>query len=90
MLARASETAWAKGRVALPLAFLIGFGDKKIIMPRSVSGGARTGDAPEQFSKATANLYRDFYTKIKDNNGVKEVNVLSLRMACSISLYVCV
>lgn len=77
-IARASEDVWTKSqRVAVPLAFLLNWCDERLGVPETLAAaGARIGQ--QRLDEVIRALFPIYYKRIKDNNGVKEKNVLSL------------
>lgn len=77
-IARASESVWTRSsRIAPPLAFLLSSLAQRFSVPTTLSGlGAQ--DTPERLAEVVTRLFQTYYKKIKDNNGVKEKNVLAL------------
>ena len=78
-LARASEVLWNRtGRISPPLAFLLASLGGRIATPASLSlKGAKDGQQ-QLADEIKARLFPSFYKLIKDNHGVKELNVLQL------------
>ena len=77
-IARAAELAWtSKGKVTTPFAFLLATLAERIEPPSTLLV-ANAKDSPQRFAEAAAKLFAKYYKQIKDNNGVKEKNVLAL------------
>jgi len=77
-LTRACEVLWGKsGRVAMPLAHLLGISDERIGLPKSLTA-AGAKDSSARLGETLVALFQDFYGRIKANNGIKESNVVSL------------
>ncbi|WP_428679586.1 HEPN domain-containing protein [Reyranella sp.] len=75
-IARNSEKLWKKsGKVSVPFGFLLATMIKKIGVPTVLNNA---NDSPQLFNGAATALFQDFYSRIKDNHGIKEANVLSL------------
>lgn len=77
-IARASEELWNRSsRVSNPLAFLLSASEYRLVPPKKMpSSGAK--DSPQKLSEVIKNLFQEYYKLIKDNNGIKEHNVLAL------------
>ena len=77
-LGKAAEDVWSSyRRVSLPLAFLlISIGEQ--IKPPPTLSGPKPIDAPQKLDAEMTKLFQRFYKSIKDNNGVKEQNLVSL------------
>jgi hypothetical protein len=77
-IARATEDVWKNSqRITEPLAFLIATLAEKIDVPEKLVGPNRK-DAPQLLQDQLIKLFPNYYKQIKDNNGIKEHNVLSL------------
>lgn len=77
-IARASELVWkTSGRVTLPLAFLLSTHAERLAVPRTLSG-PNASDSPTRLAVAVTKLFQSYYKLLKDNNGVKEKNLLAL------------
>jgi len=77
-IARASEVVWSSYRkVTIPLAFLLSTLAEKIEVPLTLQG-PKGKDSPQRLVEVSEKLFRKYYKRIKDNNGIKEKNVLSL------------
>jgi hypothetical protein len=77
-LAKACETIWQSSkRVSKPLAFLVSSVGEKVRGSTSISS-ANAQDSHQRFAEMITKLFIEFYTSIKDNHGVKELNVLRL------------
>lgn len=77
-LARTCEKAWTtSGKVTKPLAYLYATqkGGKEIRTPLS---NPAAKDITQVFDDTSKRLFQKYYKRIKDNNGIKESNVLSL------------
>jgi hypothetical protein len=77
-IARASEIVWNRsGRVVTPLACLLSSLGERIVPPTTLStSGAK--DSQQKLADAITKVFQRYYKLIKDNNGVREQNVLSL------------
>jgi hypothetical protein len=70
-IARAAETLWtSSNKVTKPLAYLLATLAERI--------EPKTKDSPQKLADASVRLFQKYYKVIKDNNGVKEANVLAL------------
>lgn len=77
-IARASETIWrAKGKFTAPLVFLLCCLAERFELPVPPSGPT-TKDTPQKLSDASVKLFQRYYKQIRDNNGIKEKNLLAL------------
>jgi HEPN superfamily RiboL-PSP-like protein len=77
-IARASESVWRTStKITKPLAFLLGTFADRIALPLSLRA-PNTRDGPQRLADGTMRLFEKYYKRIKDNNGIKEQNVLSL------------
>lgn len=77
-LAQASEAVWnSAARVSGPLAFLLSWHQERLIPPPTLAA-ATTSDSVQRLETIVKNLYAKFYTRIKENHGIKEANVLAL------------
>jgi hypothetical protein len=77
-IARASESIWlSSGRMTKPLAFLLGTLAERIALPERLSV-PNIKDGPQRFADGAVKLFQKYYKQIKDNNGIKEQNVLVL------------
>lgn len=77
-IARASEVVWVStGKVTKPLAFLLLTLAERIDIPMTLAG-PKGKDSPQRFAEASVKLFDKYYKQIKDNNGIKERNVLAL------------
>lgn len=78
-IARAAEDVWTNSkRIAAPLAFLVATVGERVSEADSLSSQGGLGDSHARFSVVVAKTFPIFYKRIKDNNGVKEKNVLRL------------
>lgn len=76
-IARSAETVWkGKNRVTAPLAFLLAASADRLAVHETL--GAH--DAPHKFAEVTEKVFTKYYKQVKDNNGVKEKNLLALFM----------
>lgn len=76
-IARSAETVWkGKNRLTPPLAFLLAALVDRLAIP-DVLG---VQDAPHRFGELTEKAFAKYYKQVKDNNGVKEKNLLALFM----------
>ena len=70
-IARAAETVWMNSqRITRPLAYLLATLAERI--------EASSKDSPQRLAATSVKLFQRYYKVIKDNNGVKESNVLTL------------
>ena len=77
-IARASEVAWTSSRkITDPLSFLFATLAERIDVPITLVG-PKGKDSPQRLADASLKLYQKYYKQIKDNNGIKEKNVLAL------------
>ena len=77
-VARAAEAIWtSKQRITPPLAFLLSWGDERLLLPDSLSGPG-SKDSQQRLAELVTRLFPVYYKRIKENNGVKEKNVLGL------------
>src|SRR5437667_1494060 len=77
-LARACEDVWnRRNRVTTPLAFLVGsVGDRSPEKGKLSTPGMK--DSHGRLADIISKLFREYYKRIKDNHGIKELNVLHL------------
>src|SRR5262249_33749727 len=77
-IVKACQTIWdRRKRVSAPLAFLISSVGKDVGRPTPLSSGTAKASR-ERFEDMMTSLVTDFYKRIKDNHGNKEMNVLAL------------
>ncbi len=77
-IARASEIVWnSSSRVTEPFAYLLATLSEDIDVPTTISGPS-TKDIVQKFAENAVKLFSKYYKEIKDNNGIKEKNVLAL------------
>jgi hypothetical protein len=77
-IGRATEIVWnSSKRITEPLAFLIATIAEKIEVPQSLVGPPRK-DSHQLLHENLNKLFLRYYKQIKENNGIKEYNVLSL------------
>lgn len=77
-IARASENVWISSRrISDPLAFLLATLAERIEVPTTLVGPKGT-DSVQRFAETLGKLFPKYYKQIKDNNGIKEINVLAL------------
>jgi hypothetical protein len=77
-LARAAEDVWTRSRrVAPPLAFLLNWCDERLGAPETLSTPAAVV-GQQRLNEVVTIAFRAYFKRIKDNNGVKEKNVLAL------------
>jgi hypothetical protein len=70
-IARASEVVWdSSGKVTKPLAFLLSSLGERI--------DPRGKDSPQKLTDASKKLFQKYYKQVRDNNGLREANVLGL------------
>lgn len=76
-IARKAEDIWyTSRRITEPLAFLLASLSERIAAPRSLIGGER--DSHEQLGASLKKVFQKYYKQVRDNNGVKEGNLLAL------------
>ena len=76
-IASAAEKVWKRSsRVALPLAFLLASIGERIKSVETLGAGGR--DSPQRLQVLVTKVFQTYYKRIKDNNGIKEKNVLRL------------
>jgi hypothetical protein len=76
-ITRSSEVLWNTSRKAsVPLQFLFVTRAQKLVVPEKVSAGA--SDIPQRLADELVKVFQNFYKEIKDNNGIKEKNILAL------------
>jgi hypothetical protein len=74
-IARAAESVWAAGsRLTPPLSFLLTAMGERLTVPDTLGGQ----DAPQRLADLVTRVFVKYYKQVKDNNGVKEKNLLSL------------
>lgn len=77
-IARAAEIVWSRQqRVTTPLAFLIANVADRVKETNSLAAGSAK-DSQQRFADIVSEIFPAYYKRIKDNNGVKERNVLRL------------
>jgi hypothetical protein len=77
-IARASETVWASSsKITKPLAFLLATLGERINVPVTLVGPKAT-DSAQRLTDVFVKLFQKYYKLIKDNNGIKEKNVIAL------------
>jgi RiboL-PSP-HEPN len=77
-IARVAETAWTtSNKVTKPLAFLFATISERVEVPVTLVG-PNAKDSPQKLADASVKLFQKYYKLIRDNNGVKERNVLAL------------
>jgi hypothetical protein len=77
-IARASEVIWqSSSKITTPLAFLLGTTAERISLPNTLQV-SNAKDVRQRLADGTVKLFQKYYKQIKDNNGVKEKNVLAL------------
>jgi hypothetical protein len=77
-IARASENVWASsGKITKPLAFLLATLAERMEVPVTLAG-PKAKDSAQRLADVSVKLYQKYYKLIKDNNGIKEKNVLAL------------
>jgi len=77
-IARASEVVWlSSGKITEPLAFLLATLAQRIEIPPTPLV-TNWKDSPQRLAEASVKLFQKYYKQIKDNNGIKEKNVLAL------------
>ena len=77
-LARSAEKLWStRGRIAVPLSFLLSWYDERLAPSDSMaSPGAK--DSHQRLADIVSKLFPANYKRVKDNHGVKDLNVLRL------------
>jgi len=77
-IARSSELLWqASRRMSQPLQFLVASLSERITVPPTLLG-TNIKDSPQRLEDEMVKLFQRYYKRIKDNNGIKELNVLAL------------
>lgn len=77
-IARTSEGIWTTAaRVTSPLAFLLSTHAERLSVPETLSG-PNASDSPTRLATAIAKVFQKYYKILKDNNGVKEKNLLAI------------
>ena len=77
-IARTSERVWASSsKVTKPLAFLLATLAERIEIPVTLAG-PKARDSAQRLADVSVKLFQKYYKMIKDNNGIKEKNVLAL------------
>ena len=76
-IARAAETVWQSShRMTPPLHFLLVTTGQRVVIPAKFDASGK--DAPVMLEEEVDRLFPKYYKRITDNNGIKEVNLLSL------------
>jgi hypothetical protein len=77
-IAKACEKVWAKSsRIPAPMAFLLSWNSERLVLEDTLSApGAK--DSHAIFADVITRLFARYYKSIKDNNGIKERNVLAM------------
>lgn len=77
-IARACEVVWtSSGKITEPLGFLLSTLSERVEIPMTLAG-PRVKDSRQRLTDASVKLFQRYYKLIKDNNGIKERNVLGL------------
>ena len=77
-IARACERVWtSSSRITGPLTFLLATLSERIEVPTTLAG-PKAKDSLQRLTDASVKLFQRYYKQIKDNNGIKERNVLAL------------
>ena len=77
-IARAAEVVWTSSRkITEPRAFLLATLAERIEVPTTLVG-PHGKDSPQRLLEASVKLFQKYYKQIKDNNGIRERNVLAL------------
>jgi hypothetical protein len=77
-IVRSSEIIWhASSRIAQPLQFLLATLGQRIQVPPTLIG-PNVKDSPQRLAEEMVKLFQKYYKRIKDNNGIKEGNILTL------------
>lgn len=77
-IAQTSEIVWTRSsKITEPLTFLLSTLSERIVIPETLSG-PKAKDSHQRLSETAVKLFQSYYKRIKDNNGIKEKNVLSL------------
>jgi hypothetical protein len=77
-IVRSSETLWlASRRISQPLHFVLATLAQRIDIPPTLVG-PNVKDSPQRLDEEMAKLFPRYYKRIKDNNGIKEGNILAL------------
>lgn len=75
-IARTAEKLWREhNKVSIPLASLVATIGERVSIPPKLSNPAASR---HPLDRITTSLFQKYYERIKDNNGIKEANVLSL------------
>lgn len=84
-IARAAEVVWTNSqRIVTPLAFLLSWSQERLTIPDAIGTSTSTTGSP-RLAEITKRLFPAYYKRIKDNDGVKEKNVLNLFAPLGIS-----
>jgi len=77
-IARSAEKLWdASAKMTTPFSFLLGTLAERILVPNTLrEPGAK--DTPKRLAEGATKFFQKYYKQIKDNNGIKEQNVLNL------------
>jgi len=67
----------SSGKVTEPLAFLLATLAERLDVPITFLG-PKGKDSPQRLAEASVKLFQKYYKQIKDNNGIRERNVLAL------------
>jgi hypothetical protein len=77
-IGRASEIVWnSSKRFSKPFVFLLMTLGKRLEVPTKLAVGSAK-DTPQRLTDAAVVLYTEYYTRIRNNHGIKERNVLDL------------
>jgi hypothetical protein len=77
-IARASEDIWLSStRMTSPLTFLMATLAERIQIPDTIRV-PNSKDGPQRLADAAVKLFQRYYKQIKDNNGIREKNILTL------------
>lgn len=77
-IARACETMWTSSqKITEPMAFLFVTLADRLEVPSTLSG-PNVKDSQQLLADAAIRLFQKYYKQVKDNNGIKEKNVLAL------------
>jgi hypothetical protein len=77
-IVRSSETLWLNSRrIAQPLHFVMATLAQRIGIPPTLVGPS-VKDSPQRLDEEMDKLFPRYYKRVKDNNGIKEGNILAL------------
>jgi hypothetical protein len=77
-IARTCEVLWnLSSKISGPLTFLLATLSERIEIPTTLAS-PKSKDSPQRLADASVKLFQKYYKQIKDNNGIREKNVLAL------------